>query len=55
MHVFIIRAGLGIFFGILVTYLFYPNASKVFVAGLCIILVALAYLSEYLHDRKTKN
>jgi hypothetical protein len=52
MHIFIIRAALGVFFGIAAAHLFYPDASKFFVIGLCAILVALAYLTEYLHDRR---
>jgi uncharacterized membrane protein HdeD (DUF308 family) len=55
MQVFIIRAGLGVFFGIVLSYLFFPHASKAFVVGLCAILVGLAYVSEYLHDRKKEN
>ncbi|MCJ8501809.1 hypothetical protein [Desulfatitalea alkaliphila] len=54
MHVFIIRAGLGVFFGIIVTRLFFPQASTLFVVGVCVILVAMAYVTESLHGRKKK-
>jgi hypothetical protein len=52
MQVFIIRAALGVFFGLVLAHLFYPQASKGFVILLCAILVGLAYVTEYLHDRK---
>lgn len=52
MHVFIIRAALGVFFGIIVTRLFFPQASTLFVVGVCVILVAMAYVTESLHGRK---
>lgn len=48
----IIRALLGVVFGIILARFFYPKASPVFVAGLCAILVGLAYLVQYLRRRK---
>jgi hypothetical protein len=55
MQVFIIRAALGVFFGLVLAHLFYPQASKGFVILLCAILVGLAYVTEYLHDRKKEK
>lgn len=46
--VFFIRALLGAFFGILLTRIFYPQASLVFIIGMSAILVALSYLSAYI-------
>jgi hypothetical protein len=49
---FIIRAALGIGFGVILSRFFFPNAAPVFTVGLCLVLVALAYLDEYLRQRK---
>jgi hypothetical protein len=54
-QVFIIRAVMGVIFGIVLSRFFYPNAPLIFIIGLCIILVGLAYLSEYLRGRKKKE
>jgi hypothetical protein len=50
-HVFIIRAAMGVIFGVILSRFFYPKAPLVFIVGLCIALVALAYLAEYLRRR----
>jgi len=51
-HILILRAILGVVFGVVLTRLFYPNASVVFMIGLCAVLVALSYLTEYLRRKK---
>ncbi|BBO74450.1 hypothetical protein DSCW_18670 [Desulfosarcina widdelii] len=51
-HVFVIRAILGAGFAVLLSRMFYPDANLVYVAGLGIILVGLAYFAEYLRNRK---
>ena len=51
-HVFIIRAILGAVFAVILSRMFYPEANLVYVAGLGIILVGLAYFAEYLRNRK---
>jgi chromate transport protein ChrA len=50
-QLFIIRAILGVVFGVVLARLFFPQASLIFAAGLCAALVALAYLTEYLRNR----
>jgi hypothetical protein len=50
-NVFIIRVIMGIFFGIILSKFFYPKAPLVFIIGLSIALVGLAYLSQYLRRR----
>jgi ABC-type Mn2+/Zn2+ transport system permease subunit len=50
-QVFVIRAILGVGFGVALWRLFYPKAPVGFVIGLCATLVALAYLTEYLRNR----
>ncbi len=51
-QIFIIRAILGAGFAVLLTRMFYPNANILYVAGLGVILVGLAYFAEYLRNRK---
>jgi len=51
-QMFIIRAAMGVAFGIILSRLFYPKAQLVFIVGLCAVLVGLAYLTEYLRQRK---
>jgi hypothetical protein len=55
MHPFIlffIRAILGVAVAIVITRMFRGSASAVYVAGLAVILVGLAYFAEYLRKRK---
>jgi ABC-type Mn2+/Zn2+ transport system permease subunit len=49
--VFIIRAVMGVIFGFILSRFFYPKAPPAFIIGLCIALVGLAYLSQYLRRR----
>ena len=51
-HIFAIRAVLGIVFAVFLTRFFYPRAGILHVAGLAVIMVGLAYFSEYLRNRK---
>jgi hypothetical protein len=51
---FIIRAILGAVFAVILSRMFYPDANIIYVAGLGIILVGLAYFAEYLRHRKKK-
>lgn len=51
-HILIIRAVLGAVFGVIITRFFYPDAPIIFIVCLCITLVGLAYLVEYLRQRK---
>ena len=51
-QIFIIRAILGVVFGVVLSRFFYPDAPLVFVIGLILVLVGLAYLVEYLKNRK---
>jgi hypothetical protein len=50
-HVFFIRIIFGAFFAVILSRFFYPDANIAYVAGLGIILVGLAYLSEYLRNQ----
>ncbi len=53
-HIFIIRAILGAGFAVILSRMFYPDVDIIYVAGLGIILVGLAYFAEYLRNRKKK-
>jgi len=50
----VLRAILGIVFAVVISRFFFPRASLVYVVGLGLILVALAYLAEYLRNRKSR-
>lgn len=52
LQTFIIRAILGVAFGILLMRIFYPDAPLAVVVLLCTILVGLSYLTAYLRRRK---
>ncbi|MCP4745597.1 MAG: hypothetical protein GY874_05565 [Desulfobacteraceae bacterium] len=52
MHIFIIRALMGSVFGVILSKFFFPKAPVVVIVCLCVVLVGLAYFSEYLRKRK---
>ncbi len=52
LSIFVIRAIVGLAFAAIVTRMFYGRINPVYVAGLAIILVGLAYFAEYLRKRK---
>jgi hypothetical protein len=54
-HIFIIRAILGAVFAVILSRMFYPEANAIYVAGLGVILVGLAYFAEYLRNRKKQQ
>ena len=53
-HVFIIRAILGVVFAVITTRMFYGRVDPLYMAGLAVILVGLAYFTEYLRRRKSR-
>jgi uncharacterized membrane protein HdeD (DUF308 family) len=54
-QIFIIRAIMGAVFGVILSKFFYPNAPLIFIILLCAILVGLAYLTQYLRQRKKER
>ncbi len=50
---FILRAALGIILAVVLSRIFRPGAGVPMIIGLTILLVALAYVFEYLRRRKT--
>jgi len=51
--IFVVRAIFGGVFALILTRMFRPSAEPVYVAGLGVILVGLAYGMEYYRKRKT--
>ena len=51
-HVFIIRAVFGAVFAVFLTRFFYSKVDIIYVAGLGIFLVGMAYVMEYFRKRK---
>ena len=51
-QLFFIRAVLGLVFAVLLTRIFRGHTDPVYVGGLTVILVGLAYGLEYLRKRK---
>ena len=54
LSIFIIRAIVGLAFAAILTRLFHGRIDPVYVVGLAIIMVGLAYLAEYFRKRRTK-
>ncbi|MBU0994089.1 MAG: hypothetical protein KJ737_16475 [Proteobacteria bacterium] len=50
--IFFVRAILGAFFAVLLTRFFYPDTNPVYVAGLGVFMVCMAYFFEYLRKNK---
>ena len=51
--VFVVRAIFGGVFALIITRMFRPSAEPIYVVGLGVILVGLAYGFEYYRKRKT--
>ena len=51
---FFIRAIIGLFVAVIITKMFTGIIHIPYIAGLAIILVGLAYFSEYLRQRRNK-
>jgi hypothetical protein len=54
LQIFVIRAIIGLVFAVILTRMFYGRIDPIYIAGLAIILVGLAYFSEYLRKRREK-
>ncbi|UCG04966.1 MAG: hypothetical protein JSV83_13660 [Desulfobacterales bacterium] len=53
-QIFIIRAIIGVVFAVIATRMFYGKVNPIYVAGLAVILVGLAYFAEFLRHRKSR-
>jgi hypothetical protein len=51
---FVIRAILGLFFAVIITRFFYGRVEPLYIAGLAILMVGLAYFAEFLRQRKER-
>ncbi|MBW1726876.1 MAG: hypothetical protein JRI63_08070 [Deltaproteobacteria bacterium] len=52
LNIFIIRAVFGAVFAVVLTRMFYGKVEIVYVAGLAVFLVGMAYVLEYFRKRK---
>ena len=52
LQIFFIRAVLGAGFAVLLTRIFYPGTDLVYVVGLGVFLVGMAYVAEYFRNKK---
>jgi uncharacterized membrane protein HdeD (DUF308 family) len=52
LNIFIIRAVFGAVFAVILTRMFYGKVEIVYVAGLAVFLVGMAYVLEYFRKRK---
>jgi hypothetical protein len=50
-HIFVIRAILGAAFAVMMTRFFFGRVDPIYVIGLAILIVGLAYVSEYFRNR----
>ena len=53
-QMFFIRAVIGLFVAVIITRMFTGRIDIPYIVGLAIILVGLAYFSEYLRNRKSR-
>ena len=54
LTIFVIRAIVGLAFAVIITRFFFGRIDPLYVAGLAIIMVGLAYLAEFLRSRKNR-
>ena len=54
IQIFVIRAIVGLAFAAIATRMFYGRINPIYVIGLAVILVGLAYFAEYLRRRREK-
>ncbi len=52
LQIFLLRAGLGALFAVILTRIFFPQANPFYMAGLGIFLVGMAYLFEAIRGSK---
>jgi hypothetical protein len=53
-NIFIIRAVFGAVFAVVLTRMFYGKVEIVYVAGLAVFLVGMAYVMEYFKKKRQK-
>jgi hypothetical protein len=54
IQILAIRAVAGLFFAVIISRFFKPDAGVPYIVGLAVILVALAYFAEFLRKRKNR-
>ena len=54
-NIFIIRAVFGAVFAVILTRMFYGKVAIVYVVGLAVFLVGMAYVMEYFRKKREKK
>jgi uncharacterized membrane protein HdeD (DUF308 family) len=54
-NIFIIRAVFGAVFAVVLTRMFYGKVAIVYVVGLAVFLVGMAYVMEYFRKKREKK
>ena len=54
LHIFVIRAILAIVFAVVATRMFFGKVDPLYISGLAVILLGLAYFAEFLRHRKNR-
>ncbi|MDM8549498.1 hypothetical protein QUF72_05445 [Desulfobacterales bacterium HSG2] len=54
-NIFVIRAILGAVFAVFLTRFFFPDVNLIYVAGLGVFMVGMAYVLEYWRNRKSDS
>ena len=54
LHIFVIRAILAIVFAVIATRMFFGKVDPLYISGLAVILLGLAYFAEFLRHRKNR-
>jgi len=54
-NIFIIRSVFGVVFAVVLTRMFYGKVEIVYVAGLAVFLVGMAYVMEYFRKKREKK
>jgi hypothetical protein len=55
LQILAIRGIAGLFFAVIISRFFKPDAGVPYIIGLAVILVALAYFAEFLRKRKNRG
>lgn len=55
IYIFILRLILSIAFAVILTRLFHPEKSLVFMAGIAVILLTMSYFLSYLREKGSKE
>jgi hypothetical protein len=55
LQIFIIRAVIGVAFAVIATRMYYGSVNPLYVVGLAVVLVGLAYFAEFIRNKRLKK